>query len=54
MDDVGIERPDLRCDEHGAVMELLHSLHGRLMVLESRVVLLEERLDATDGRVAEQ
>ena len=35
-------RPDLRCVEHGCVMDLLHGLLGRLMVLESRVARLEE------------
>ena len=35
-------RPDLRCVEHECVLELLHSLLGRLMVLESRVARLEE------------
>ena len=36
-------RPDLRCMDHGCVMELLHSYVGRLMVLESRVAYLEDR-----------
>ena len=35
-------RPDLRCCEHECVMDLLHGLLGRLMVLESRVARLEE------------
>jgi len=35
-------RPDLRCVEHGCVMDLLHGLLGRLMVLESRVARLED------------
>lgn len=35
------ERPDLRCEEHAGVCELLHSLHGRLMELEFRVRALE-------------
>ena len=35
-------RPDLRCCEHECVMDLLHGLLGRLMILESRVQILEE------------
>ena len=37
------DRPDLRCGEHGCHGELLHSLLGRLMVLEARVAYLEEK-----------
>lgn len=35
------EGPDLRCEEHGGVCELLHSFHRRLVELECRVRTLE-------------
>lgn len=38
------ERPDLRCVEHGNLCECLHGMLGRLMILEQRVLMLEERL----------
>lgn len=37
-------QPDLRCQHHEAMTEVLHSLLGRLMALEARVATLE-----TDG-----
>ena len=39
----GPHRPDLRCDEHEAYCELLHSLLNRLMRLESQVATLEKK-----------
>lgn len=34
-------RPDLRCREHGALCEVAHSLHNRVVSLEERVRILE-------------
>ena len=34
-------QPDLRCQHHEAMTEVLHSLLGRLMALEARVAALE-------------
>ena len=35
------QQPDLRCQHHEAMTEVLHSLLRRLMVLEARVAALE-------------
>ena len=37
------ERPDLRCREHCCLCEVLHGFLGRLMILEQRVRMLEEK-----------
>ena len=37
------ERPDTRCVEHDSMCETVHGLLGRLMVLEQRVQMLEEK-----------
>ena len=37
------ERPDTRCIEHESMCECIHGLLGRLLVLETRVRMLEER-----------
>lgn len=37
-----IEHPCLRCVEHEGVCEVIHSIYGRLLVLEQRVKMLEE------------
>ncbi len=34
-------QPDLRCQHHEAMTEVVHSLLGRLMELEARVAALE-------------
>lgn len=36
-------RPDLRCWDHEACIEVIHSLVGRVAQLESRVATIEER-----------
>ena len=54
MEDGFIERPcrpDLRCGEHEGLCDLLHSIYGRLLILEQRVEILERRID---GEVTEQ
>lgn len=40
------QRPDLRCRDHEACFEVLHSLVGRLATLESRMATVEERQNA--------
>jgi len=50
----GIEKPDLRCAEHGSVCEVMHSVYNRLVALESRIRVLEERGNAEDRRASEQ
>ena len=35
--------PDLRCREHGNVCEVMHGIYNRLLLLEARVRILEER-----------
>jgi len=35
--------PDLRCRDHEAFCEVLHSLHRRIVELEQRVAKLEQR-----------
>lgn len=37
------QRPDLRCEEHGGICEILHSLHNRVVMLEQRVKMVEDR-----------
>ena len=44
----GIDKPDLRCSEHGSVCEVMHSVYNRLVALESRIRVLEGKLDATE------
>ena len=34
-------QPDLRCQEHDGICEVLHSLHARVVALEQRVKALE-------------
>jgi hypothetical protein len=36
-------KPDLRCEEHGSVCKVVHSLHQRLVQLESKVRKLERK-----------
>ena len=60
MDELNVpDKPDLRCSEHGNVCEVMHSVYNRLVALESRIVVLEERIamevgDAEDRRASEQ
>ena len=37
------EKPDLRCKEHGSVCEVMHSVYNRLLELEERIRVLEEK-----------
>ena len=46
MDDPSTRMPDLRCGEHCELCEVVHSLHGRLVILEARVLMLEKELGA--------
>jgi len=36
-------RPDLRCSEHCNVCAVIHSLHGRIVALETRITELERK-----------
>ena len=36
------QRPNLQCIEHEAMCDVLHSIHGRVCMLEQRVRMLEE------------
>ena len=39
-------KPDLRCEEHCELCDVVHSIHGRLVILEARVLMLEKELGA--------
>ena len=36
-------RPDLRCREHESVCDVVHGMLGRLLLLEERVKMLEDK-----------
>ena len=35
--------PDLRCREHSSLCEVVHSLHDRVVAVEQRLRILEDR-----------
>ena len=42
-------KPDLRCREHDNVCKVAHSLHNRVLQLEQRVRMLEDRKQVPPG-----
>ena len=39
-------KPDLRCQEHGSVCEVVHAMYSRLLIVEAKIESLEQRISS--------